>query len=598
MSSSTSAAPSVQPRRAAGRRRAALRSWQSAIGLAGVAGGAIIITGCLLPWASVYAGLINYAGTSGSNGRILAVAGGVIVLAGLCHLIRGQSWSRWLTGLAGFASLGFAGLLLLHLAGSLQSLGSDSMVVLRAGPGLWVVAGGAVIAFVTLFLPSSQQQALRARTDTGGMRAWAADLQSCGLRRKLQLGLGLLWVLDAALQFQPFMFGRGFATSVIDPAAMGSPAFIAGSVTGAGQLMLTHPALYNTAFAAIQLALGLGLLWRRSARAALAGTIIWALAVWWFGEAAGGMFSGMASPLTGAPGAALLYALLGILLWPAASRTPARGAASLADRGTLGRYGARAVWIALWGGFAALMFQPRVQAAGAFRAAIGGMTDGEPGWLAGVDRAVAGWFGASGLVPALILGMLFTVIAAAILVPKAVRPVLILAGLLALAIWFVGENFGGLTTGSATDPETGPLLLLLIAAFWPRRSADDKVRRVELTGATAEVEGEARPQREVAALVVEVPAGAARAPDGLRQPALKFGVIGSRHVGTHLEQSAAGLGFGDAVQDESQLALDHEEHRGVAEAGVRAGELEVVREAGNDRAEVGRAESLSQGSAA
>jgi len=37
----------------------------------------------------------------------------------------------------------------------------------------------------------------------------------------------------------------------------------------------------------------------------------------------------------------------------------------------------------------------------------------------------------------------------------------------------VRKNFGKITTGSATDPNTGPLLVLLAAAYWPvvRRSA-------------------------------------------------------------------------------------------------------------------------------
>jgi MYXO-CTERM domain-containing protein len=32
-----------------------------------------------------------------------------------------------------------------------------------------------------------------------------------------------------------------------------------------------------------------------------------------------------------------------------------------------------------------------------------------------------------------------------------------------------GEHFGSLFSGSATDPNSGPLLLLIAAAFWPRR---------------------------------------------------------------------------------------------------------------------------------
>jgi hypothetical protein len=40
--------------------------------------------------------------------------------------------------------------------------------------------------------------------------------------------------------------------------------------------------------------------------------------VWWLGEGLGGIFTGLASPLTGGPGAAVLYALLAVLIWPAA----------------------------------------------------------------------------------------------------------------------------------------------------------------------------------------------------------------------------------------------------------------------------------------
>ncbi len=69
--------------------------------------------------------------------------------------------------------------------------------------------------------------------------------------------------------------------------------------------------------------------------------------------------------------------------------------------------------------------------------------------------------GGGGFVPALVFAVLFAVIAIGILLPAAARPVLVLAAVLAVAIWVIGENFGGLASGSATDPNTGPLLLLL-----------------------------------------------------------------------------------------------------------------------------------------
>ena len=41
-----------------------------------------------------------------------------------------------------------------------------------------------------------------------------------------------------------------------------------------------------------------------------------------------------------------------------------------------------------------------------------------------------------------------------------------LAGLLGLLFW-VAEGFGGLSSGQATEPNSGPLLILLAACFWP-----------------------------------------------------------------------------------------------------------------------------------
>jgi hypothetical protein len=317
---------------------------------------------------------------------------------------------------------------------------------------------------------------------SSGQRVRAPDLQRAGTGRKLQIALGFVWLLDAALQFQPFMFGPGFVTKIIEPAAMGSPPLIADSVRSAGQLVLQNALLFNVAFAAVQLALGLGLIWRRTAKAALAGTIGWGLAVWFLGEALGSLFSGSATPITGAPGAALLYAIVAILLWPAKAGSAASGSMSPAgpsSAGTfqagsspaassmLGRTWSQLAWLGLWGSFSYLVLQAPVRAPGALRAAIGGLATGEPRWLASMDGGVAKAADSGGLVPAVVFAVLFAAIAVAALVPSMIRPGLILAALAALAIWVLGENFGGVLTGTGTDPNTGPLLVLLIAAFWP-----------------------------------------------------------------------------------------------------------------------------------
>jgi hypothetical protein len=467
--STRTVADPVQPSRAQ-RRPAPVRSWRLPAGLGATAAGAVLITGACLPWVTTFAGLIAISGLRGSNGRILAALGVIIAVAGLCHVVRGAPWSRWLAGLAGFAATGFCGFLLLQLAASLRSLSTDSMVAARSGPGLWVCAAGSVLAFSTLFLPASTQRTLVHRRPDGGLLAWAAGPGCTGLRRGIQIALGAAWLADGALQLQPIMFTRGFVTQILMPATMGSPAGVTGPALAFSRLVLHDPAGWDAAFAAIQLLLGAGLLWRRSVRAALAASIGWALAVWWFGEALGGVLSGTASPLTGAPGAVLLYALVAAAAWPGRAGRP------VAAGSPLGRHGAALAWLLLWASSAYLLLQPANRTPLSLHNALAGLAAGEPGWLAGADRAVAGAVGSHGPAIAIGLAVACLAIAAGVLWPATTRPALLLSVVLALVIWVFGENFGGLLTGQATDPNTGPLLILLAAAYWPPRRGR-RVRR-------------------------------------------------------------------------------------------------------------------------
>jgi hypothetical protein len=82
-------------------------------------------------------------------------------------------------------------------------------------------------------------------------------------RRGLQIVLGLLWLLDGALQLQPFMLGSGFARQVIGEAAAGQPHFVAGPVEWAADIIAAHP-LLDVPFAAVQLLLGVGMVVPRS----------------------------------------------------------------------------------------------------------------------------------------------------------------------------------------------------------------------------------------------------------------------------------------------------------------------------------------------
>lgn len=289
-------------------------------------------------------------------------------------------------------------------------------------------------------------------------------------RRVLQLCLAGLWLLDGVLQVQVFMFGRGFADSVAD-AAGGNPALIAGPVGWASRLIGAHGALATIAIAVIEAMLGLGIAWRPTVKLALAASVAWSLGVWWLGEGLGGLLTPDANVITGAPGAVIIYAMLAVVLWPASAR--ARHGAGTGARAASGSGpAARALWLLLWGGLAVVSLLQAAAAPQAIGRSITAMTAGQPRWLASADSSVAGALAHHGAQLSLALAGVLTVIASAVFLPDRIRrAVLGLAGVLSVLLWTIGQGFGGVLTGMATDPNSGILLLLTVAAYWPVREA-------------------------------------------------------------------------------------------------------------------------------
>jgi hypothetical protein len=284
-------------------------------------------------------------------------------------------------------------------------------------------------------------------------------------RRTLQLALATAWLLDGILQFQPSMFTTAFPR-MLAGASAGNPAAVASPVHWSAALITHHLAVLNAVFATAQLAIGLGVAWRPTVRLALAGSVLWAAAVWWLGEGLGGVLSGTAAPVTGAPGAVILYALLAVLLWPPSADRPARFAAGRA----VGPGIARVLWLALWASLAFLALQPAARAPRAVSGVFADMAAGQPGWLAWLDLRVAGLLAGQGLLVAVLFAAACAVVAAGPWLPdratRAARAAIVLAVAVAAFIW-LAEGLGGLITGSGTDPNSGPLLALLAAAFWP-----------------------------------------------------------------------------------------------------------------------------------
>ncbi len=285
-------------------------------------------------------------------------------------------------------------------------------------------------------------------------------------RRRLQLALAALWLLDAVLQFQAFMFSRSFPR-MLGEAAHGNPAFIAGPITWSAHLVEQHVAAANAGFATIQLLLGLGIAWRPATRFALAASVVWALTVWWLGEGLGLVLTGAASPANGAPGAVILYALLAVLLWPAGRERPAPFAAG----GAVGSRAARLIWLALWGSLGYLALQQAGQVPEALGSTVSGMASGEPGWLAWTDNHLGSMINHQGAAVSIVLAAALLLVAAGIYLPMPVsRAIIVLAVAVAAAI-SIAQAFGGVLSGTGTDPSSGPLLALLAIAYWPSRTS-------------------------------------------------------------------------------------------------------------------------------
>ena len=314
----------------------------------------------------------------------------------------------------------------------------------------------------------SDSVALPGRLPAGARSTAAAKLAPFpDARRWLQLGLAAIWLLDGVLQFQSMMFTRAFSQMLAGTAA-GNPAVIADPINWASRLITDHPVATNTTFATIQVLLGLGIASRSTIKVALTASIAWSLGVWWFGEGLGGILNGGASPVNGAPGAVILYALLAVLLWPAdASRDDARPAPFVAAR-LVGPAAARAVWLVLWGSLAYFALTTGNRTAQGLHDMVAGMASGEPGWLAAVNRGAAGLLNHQGLTASIVLAVLLAVIAAGVFLPRPLaRAAVILAVVLALVIWVAGQDLGTILGGGGTDPNSGLLLAVVAIAYWP-----------------------------------------------------------------------------------------------------------------------------------
>ena len=276
--------------------------------------------------------------------------------------------------------------------------------------------------------------------------------------------VGLLWLAVGLLQLQPQMFTMNMVNGVMKPMLDGQPGPIEASLTWIVTITTEHLVLINSMIALVQIALGILLLSGLWVRATVIASVIWALVVWYGGEGLSMLLTGQAGVLTGAPGAVLLYPLLGLLIYPRAGDTES----GLIPRATFHWFLA-----GFWFLAALLQLQPYWWVSGQISQTLSGLVGqgGLNGFL--VDPILQGLSNVTATteIPTnilLIVVFLGLGIALSVVKEERLRPVLIASIVVSLVIWWGAQGFGMILTGMATDFNSGLLLVIMALACWPR----------------------------------------------------------------------------------------------------------------------------------
>lgn len=274
-------------------------------------------------------------------------------------------------------------------------------------------------------------------------------------RRAIRVAVGVLWLVDAALQAEPPNFARTYPLGDLAQSVMGAPTWENHAVYGLISPFVAHWPWWNLGAVLVQAAIGLALVSDRWVRTALTASVAWGAVVWLVGEGLGLLPTGFAMLAFGAPGPVVLYAALAALAWPGGDREVDR-------RVWLG------MWLAYWAGGALLqvpwVFPPgRVMAANFEEAALG-----QPAWAEAMARSVAHALAGDPGLWMVTLAVLQAAVGVGGLCRGALlRGTLLTAIAVSAAFWVVGQQFGGMLVLGATDVGIGPLIVILALAAWP-----------------------------------------------------------------------------------------------------------------------------------
>lgn len=251
----------------------------------------------------------------------------------------------------------------------------------------------------------------------------------------------------------------------------GIPSFYTSSIQSSVIFFLHHQFVLNISFSILQISIGLALLSQRAIRFALAISIPWALVVWIFAQAFGYMIFPQASMAFGAPGSAILYAIMALLLWPHLSNDYD----SVASSSLLGIRGGVFLWSFIWDGTAILELEKSnwapngLSAQIRYQSSVSGIH-----WLNIYGHYLAQWLSGYGTIAAFIMLLTQLVVGQAVLNASSRKIGLLIGIFLSILYWIFFQDFGLIFSGTSPDINSGPLFILFALALWPRKKSETK----------------------------------------------------------------------------------------------------------------------------
>lgn len=303
--------------------------------------------------------------------------------------------------------------------------------------------------------------------------------------RHLQIAFGTLWIVDGLLQLQPYMFLKG-SDGFLGPISqntMGPPTPLTNLIRTAVTQMVAHQALATISIAIIQIAIGSLVISRRTVKVGLIFSSLWSIGIWVIGEGVGQLIFPQASMLTGAPGAAIIYSLLGISLWPKdrlSNNTSGKDLLSKwSEDGTI----VRIIWVLVWCGTALLEIEPSNFAPNAISVQLGTASTNQPALLHWLEIELSKMTAGIGTEIAFVLLLLEFLTGWFMLREPTCNLAIVLGIFISVLLWISGQGMGYLFTGEATDPNLGPAMVLFALSiyYWPPNSQnrEDQSRTCE-----------------------------------------------------------------------------------------------------------------------